>query len=748
MKNNFLQEAYGGLREARSKHYCLGLPRKWKVITSTLLLLFTFAIGNVWGAAGDATTSNAPKSGGTSKDYANTISVAAGYLDGNVMYYISNNLTFISTDGLEANYLGFVFKPSVDLTIDFEGFNGNSGDVNITYQIDSIADAAFYEVFTEAGSNKISEKIISDNGGESASSTHTVLNYWKDNGVVKYSSKKWQSNGDNAPKNLAGQQNTTYFGNTRLVTDKVVAISSTKSAAAGTYSFMRDATNKFVFKAGKVYRIYSTRGSSKTGYKSFTFTPVYQLTWALDGGSITSAADAYTNAGYYAKGTELTAPTVTKAGADFAGWSPALAATMPAAATTYTAQWTAACTKPGTPGTPSAGSTATHNSATLTWTAADNSDGYKVSIVKKSDASVVLDWTNCATNSYAASGLDAETTYTFKVKAKGATGYCELGDEASADFATVADPSATTYKVTLVPAGGTISDATGWTLNAGNYEKEVSEGTVLTLPTFTKENRTFKTWRNGVPADVESPITVTGDVTLTAVWNATVDNVLYYWAGAQGGATEVGGTAATVSSGTDNFINVAKAGYYCLQISGGTSYDKYVEITLSGEEKVKTGDKIRYTGFYTNTGTKNAAIKMRTSGGTAIFTGANLPRIETASPRTDTYTVETDGINASAVQITRHQTQTSSWIPMIQILRPTLVEEANVRTVTFNYNDGGATASTTINVASGSTVYAEVAPTYAHHRFNGWKLNSAAYDFSTAVTADITLVADWTQLYR
>ena len=49
MKNNFLQEAYGGLTEARSKHYCLGLPRKWKVMTSTLLLLFTFAIGNVWG---------------------------------------------------------------------------------------------------------------------------------------------------------------------------------------------------------------------------------------------------------------------------------------------------------------------------------------------------------------------------------------------------------------------------------------------------------------------------------------------------------------------------------------------------------------------------------------------------------------------------------------------------------------------------------------------------------------------------
>ena len=58
MKNNFLQEAYGGLREARSKHYCLGLPRKWKVMTSTLLLLFTFAIGNVWAA-------NTPAAAGT-----------------------------------------------------------------------------------------------------------------------------------------------------------------------------------------------------------------------------------------------------------------------------------------------------------------------------------------------------------------------------------------------------------------------------------------------------------------------------------------------------------------------------------------------------------------------------------------------------------------------------------------------------------------------------------------------------------
>lgn len=51
MKDNFLSKAYGGVREARNKLNGLGLPRQWKVITSTLFLLFTFAIGNVWGAA-------------------------------------------------------------------------------------------------------------------------------------------------------------------------------------------------------------------------------------------------------------------------------------------------------------------------------------------------------------------------------------------------------------------------------------------------------------------------------------------------------------------------------------------------------------------------------------------------------------------------------------------------------------------------------------------------------------------------
>ena len=107
----------------------------------------------------------------------------------------------------------------------------------------------------------------------------------------------------------------------------------------------------------------------------------------------------------------------------------------------------ASCTKPGTPATPAA-SDITQNSATLTWDpqgATAHSDGYKVSIVKKSDASVIVDWTENNTTSYSATGLTKGTTYTFKVKAVGATGYCEEGDVATLDFTTAAPTHGITY---------------------------------------------------------------------------------------------------------------------------------------------------------------------------------------------------------------------------------------------------------------------------------------------------------------
>ena len=430
----------------------------------------------------------------------------------------------------------------------------------------------------------------------------------------------------------------------------------------------------------------------------------------------------------------------------------------------YAVKFTVAskCTKPGTPTSLAAGSV-THNSASLSWTAGANSDGFKIYIEKKSDKTKVLDWTDCATNSYAASGLSPETTYTFKVKAKGATGYCELGDEASADFATEVDPSATTYKVTLVPAGGTISDATGWTLNAGNYEKEVSEGTELTLPTFTKANRTFKTWRNAVPADVASPVTVDADLSLTAIWTATIEQGIYSWESPDGTPIEVGGTAKFYNGDTDvsstaapdNRVNYANkpingddvTQYYTLRLDKAVNYSaEHVRIAL--DNALAEGDKIKITAYYTKNQEKTVAPKIANASDEVVCSTDNLVNLYNGgTPVTQTKTLNDKAEGATTLKLTRSATSTTAFVSKLQIIREVQVEEANIRTVTFNYNDGGATANKVVEVVSGSKVSAEVAPSYAHHRFHEWQLGGVAYDFSTAVTSNITLTADWTQLY-
>ncbi len=67
----------------------------------------------------------------------------------------------------------------------------------------------------------------------------------------------------------------------------------------------------------------------------------YTLTWEFDGGTTATAAGDYTH-GTVAYGTSIVVPAnPTKNGYVFAGWDATPASTMPAANTTYTAQWTA-----------------------------------------------------------------------------------------------------------------------------------------------------------------------------------------------------------------------------------------------------------------------------------------------------------------------------------------------------------------------------------------------------------------------
>lgn len=66
-------------------------------------------------------------------------------------------------------------------------------------------------------------------------------------------------------------------------------------------------------------------------------------------------------------------------------------------------------------------------------------------------------------------------------------------------------------------------------------------------------------------------------------------------------------------------------------------------------------------------------------------------------------------------------------------------------TVTFNTNGGSAVASQTVEAGSKAEKPA-IAPTKAGYEFQGWYLDDAAYDFTAAVTKDITLTAKWSQI--
>ena len=151
----------------------------------------------------------------------------------------------------------------------------------------------------------------------------------------------------------------------------------------------------------------------------------------------------------------------------------------------------------------------------------------ELSIVATNAASYAWKESSDGTSYDGESSLGSSASYTPSVNDAVQTRYyyCEVTSDCDgttvvkSDIVTVNVVGAISYyTITLVPAGGTIDDATGWTLNAGNYEKEVAEGSSVTLPTFTKDDRTFKTWRNNADIDIELPITITKDTTLTAVW--------------------------------------------------------------------------------------------------------------------------------------------------------------------------------------------------------------------------------------
>ena len=204
-------------------------------------------------------------------------------------------------------------------------------------------------------------------------------------------------------------------------------------------------------------------------------------------------------------GTAVSAPTVTREGYTFAGWSPDVAATVPAGDVTYTAQWTVLVPKPEPEPEPEPGPEPEPEPVVtqIVWTVTFDANGGGGTMSAQT-------CTNGVPGALPANAF-VRTGHTF---AGWATN--ETGEALFADCAVVSN---------LTDAAGAIVDLYAvWTPNSyavtfdanggvGGWSSNMVYGTAIAAPTVTRTGHTFKGWSPSVAATVPA-----SNVTYVAQW--------------------------------------------------------------------------------------------------------------------------------------------------------------------------------------------------------------------------------------
>ena len=196
-------------------------------------------------------------------------------------------------------------------------------------------------------------------------------------------------------------------------------------------------------------------------------------------------------------------------------------------------------------------------------------------------------------------------------------------------------------------------------------------------------------------------------------------------------------TSITISGGTVNAIQTKGNLYYKATAAaiGGTQYGSFGTLTISGGKITATGE---YMGIGLGENNPNLLTKTITIGLTneedyIEANSYNCNKVIVASTSMP-LKQKADGGNVYAP---------GSEITDLSVIngQKMMVYSGVMHTVTFDSNGGSAVAS--LLVPDGETAVQPESPVKCGYAFDGWTLNSSAYDFSTAVTGDITLVATW-----
>lgn len=158
--------------------------------------------------------------------------------------------------------------------------------------------------------------------------------------------------------------------------------------------------------------------------------------------------------------------------------------------------------------------------------------------------------------------------------------------------------------------------------------------------------------------------------------------------------------------------------------------------------------KITYTLMYTPSQNVLSSIDDIGENVTLDVSGLSVTKDELKNGFTKTWTVENVTFEAGkSVEQSARLTFTlgNASVEVPSNLAVTWMESRKDVTVTFDSNGGSNVPP--LSVKEGDTVTQPTAPTRSGYTFNGWRAEGATenYDFTTPVTSDLTLVAQWTQ---
>ncbi|MGI6249514.1 MAG: InlB B-repeat-containing protein, partial [Acutalibacteraceae bacterium] len=406
---------------------------------------------------------------------------------------------------------------------------------------------------------------------------------------------------------------------------------------------------------------------------------LYNLTFNANGGT---GGTGPTPTKY---GVAITAPTVTRTGYTFNGWSPTVPATMPGANSTYTAQWTI-------------------NQYTITFNSNGGSavgsitQNYGTSVAKPADPTrtgyTFAGW-------YSDSGLTTAVSWPYTMGASNVTFYAKW--------------TVNNYNLTFDANGGT----------GGSGPTPTPYGAGITAPTVTRTGYTFNGWSPTVPATMPA-----ADSTYTAQWTINQYTITFN----SNGGSAVSPITQNYGTSVSKPADPAKTNY---DFAGWYS-DSGLTTAVTWPYTIGASDVT----FYAKWTLKQHTVSFISNGGSAVSPitqnyGTNVA--EPAAPTRTGYTFAgwySDSGLTTAVTWPHNLTADVTFYAKWTI---------NQYTVNFNSNGGSAVGSITQNY--NTNVNEPAAPTRTGYIFGGWYSDSGLTNAVTwpytLGASDVTFYADW-----